>query len=320
MENLQKAINSTQEKDAIDFKQAIQTELASRLHAAIVSRKDGIAKTVSVSAEETNIEPSEEVSEANTVAPSAPVAGGKVGIHGSERSNSGAGEVIDPLVDELKCEIESVFAVKDGEKQVTAKDDDISLDPNFEKEFYIKEMEYNGHKVVLKQVGLGLSKPVRVYVDDKRWEFFPGPESALKASKSYIDDMVNSKNESLVSKDNEITERVELDGRGRLYLSTESRLEQARKLRELKSQPTNKTTFSEEEQDTLPLTNKQIMVSVNMKNGKFVMGEEEMTDKQKEYRKFFVSAMKKHGASSPTEMSDAKKKQFFNYVKTNWKG
>jgi hypothetical protein len=50
------------------------------------------------------------------------------------------------------------------------------------------------------------------------------------------------------------------------------------------------------------------------------MGEEEMTDKQKEYRKFFVSAMKKHGASSPTEMSDAKKKQFFNYVKTNWKG
>jgi len=60
--------------------------------------------------------------------------------------------------------------------------------------------------------------------------------------------------------------------------------------------------------------------AVNMKNGKFVMGEEELTDKQRKYREFFSAALKKHGASSPTELTGEKRKQFFNYVKANWKG
>ena len=43
-------------------------------------------------------------------------------------------------------------------------------------------------------------------------------------------------------------------------------------------------------------------------------------DKDKEYEKFFQSALKKFGVSSPAELEDEKKKEFFNYVEKNWKG
>lgn len=358
MENLQKAIEATKEKNAIDFKEVISAELASRLYNAINTKKESISKTVTADSEAVASEESatEEtsVTEANVIAPSAPVAGGKVGIPGSERANAGVGEVQDPLEDELKAEVENAFGLKGDTNKLTAKDDDISLDPNFEKEFYIKEMDYNGHKVTLKQIGLGLSKPVRVYVDDKRWEFFPGPEAAIKASKSYIDGM--SKSESVEASDSVITEKVELDARTRLYRSTVSRLEQARKLRETKSnlgenndekykglyddgsgkgavipKPLNLSTPEEivktiskqvaaREMKESVMSTKQIMDAIVMKDGKYVMGEEELTDKQKSYRKFFDKALSRHGVSSPAELKGDKKKQFFNYVKANWKG
>lgn len=50
------------------------------------------------------------------------------------------------------------------------------------------------------------------------------------------------------------------------------------------------------------------------------LDEEELSKKQKEYRAFFDKALKKFGASSPAKMDDAKKKEFFSYVKANWKG
>ena len=321
MENLQKAIDATKEKNAIDFKEVIAAELASRLYTAINTKKESISKTVTVSGEEVPLEePAAEeapVTEANVIAPSAPVAGGKVGIPGSERGNAGVGEVPDPLA-ELRAEIKNAFegmgsvSAPDAPKakiptagSAASQDGQTDLDPNFEKEFYIKEMDYKGHKVVLKQVGLGLSKPIRVYVDDKRWEFFPGPESALKNVKSYIDEMIEKQKESVEStttESYELDERVDLDARTKLFKGTVTRLENARKIRETR------------------LTTKEILDSVNMKNGKFIMGEEELTPKQKEYRKFFASALKKHGASSPAEMDDNKKKKFFDYVKANWKG
>jgi len=37
------------------------------------------------------------------------------------------------------------------------------------------------------------------------------------------------------------------------------------------------------------------------------------------YEKFFQSAMKKFGISSPDELEDDKKKDFFNYVDKNYK-
>lgn len=359
MENLQKAIDATKEKNPTGFKEVVSAELASRLYAAINTKKESISKTVTAGSEENSSEQSEPepaVSEANMVAPSAPVSGGKVGIPGSERGNAGVGEVPDPLEDELKDEVENAFSLKGDTSKLTAKDDDISLDPNFEKEFYMKEMDYKGHKVVLKQIGLGLSKPVRVYVDDKRWEFFPGPEAAIKSARSYVDSL-DGKVESVENSSPTITERVEMDARTRLFKTTVNRLEQARKLRETKQnrlKENNNEKFNglyddgsgrgamipkpldlsspEEIAKTLTrqiqqkevkessITSKEIMDAINMKAGKYVMGEEELTDKQKSYRKFFAGALKKHGVSSPTELTGDKKKQFFSYVKANWKG
>lgn len=73
-----------------------------------------------------------------------------------------------------------------------ANKDDVSLDPNFEKEFFYKSYNYKGQNVIVKQVGTGFGKPVRVYINDRRWEFFPGPKTAEKATKEYIDSMVKA--------------------------------------------------------------------------------------------------------------------------------
>jgi hypothetical protein len=46
---------------------------------------------------------------------------------------------------------------------------------------------------------------------------------------------------------------------------------------------------------------------------------EETGDKE-EYQKFFNAALKKFGVSSPDELDDDKKKEFYNYVDANWEG
>ena len=43
-------------------------------------------------------------------------------------------------------------------------------------------------------------------------------------------------------------------------------------------------------------------------------------DRDEEYEKFFQSALKKFGVSSPSELKGDKKKEFFDYVDKNWKG
>jgi DNA anti-recombination protein RmuC len=45
----------------------------------------------------------------------------------------------------------------------------------------------------------------------------------------------------------------------------------------------------------------------------------EKSIKEGEYEAFFQSAMKKFGISSPDELDDDKKKEFFNYVDKNYK-
>ena len=53
----------------------------------------------------------------------------------------------------------------------------------------------------------------------------------------------------------------------------------------------------------------------------YSIGEEtkESTIKEGDYEAFFQSAMKKFGISSPDELEDDKKKEFFNYVDKNYK-
>jgi len=40
---------------------------------------------------------------------------------------------------------------------------------------------------------------------------------------------------------------------------------------------------------------------------------------KEEYQKFFNEKLKKFGVSSPAELSDDKKKEFFNEIKKEWK-
>ncbi len=42
--------------------------------------------------------------------------------------------------------------------------------------------------------------------------------------------------------------------------------------------------------------------------------------KKEEYKKFFDAALEKFGASSPADLDDEKKKEFFNYIDKEWSG
>jgi hypothetical protein len=46
----------------------------------------------------------------------------------------------------------------------------------------------------------------------------------------------------------------------------------------------------------------------------------EVAGDKEEYQKFFDAALKKYGISSPDELDDEKKKDFYNYIDANWKG
>ena len=50
-----------------------------------------------------------------------------------------------------------------------------------------------------------------------------------------------------------------------------------------------------------------------------VEGKAKPAIKEGDYEEFFQAAMKKFGVSSPDELDDAKKKEFFNYVDKNYK-
>ena len=46
----------------------------------------------------------------------------------------------------------------------------------------------------------------------------------------------------------------------------------------------------------------------------------EDTGDKEEYQKFFNAALKKYGVSSPDDLDDEKKKEFYDYVDAGWKG
>lgn len=164
--------------------------------------------------------------------------------------------------------------------------------------------------------------------------------------------------DSYESDGEDIQEKVDIDGRTRAYRNTVMRLEQARKFRNDKGTEMQENKFGglyddgsgkgafipapvdfnfqeamriveryrslREKKKTLFGSHKDKMEDLNaavaMKNGKFSLGEAEMSPKQKEYRKFFAKALKKFGEDSPADMSDAEKKKFFDWLKDNWKG
>jgi len=73
-----------------------------------------------------------------------------------------------------------------SQAELTPDSAEIALDPRLEKEIWIDSFEINGKLVVIKSLGLGVTKPVVVYIDDKRWEVFPGPKIAKKEARRHI--------------------------------------------------------------------------------------------------------------------------------------
>lgn len=143
-----------------------------------------------------------------------------------------------------------------------------------------------------------------------------------------------------------INEKVDIDGRTRAYRQTVMRLENARKLREQRkggSVKENKFngiyndgtgrgaimpdpvdfTFHEAMKmvdNYKKLREKKKTLMNNMKKEDVETQEEELSAEQKKYRDFFEKALRKFGATSPAKMSDDEKKKFFDYVDKNWKG
>ena len=86
-----------------------------------------------------------------------------------------------------------------AEAEVTPDSPEIALDPTLEKEIFIDSFDIQGKNVVIKSLGLGATKPVVVYVDDKRWEVFPGPKVAKREVRRYIKRGNGIKKESIDS-------------------------------------------------------------------------------------------------------------------------
>ena len=80
----------------------------------------------------------------------------------------------------------SLTEIKKDELLVGTPDDTV-LDPEFSKEYYLKSFHVGENRVVIKTIGIGKNRPVSVYINDKRWELFPGPDGAKKEAKSFIE-------------------------------------------------------------------------------------------------------------------------------------
>lgn len=226
------------------------------------------------------------------------------------------------------------------------KQPDDGLNPTLDKEFLMKTFQHNGKIVELKQIGLGLSRPIRVYIDGSRWNFFPGLESAAKMAKEYIDMTSGMNRESVEPVAEPISEKVDLDGRTRLVRDTMSRLENYRKARMEKMKKmqeeeetgkkkydglyddgSGKGAYVPEPHNTgapiHPYFKKSVSEGIidefkkmfKKENMNFVEGDKE------EYQRFFKAAMKRFGISNPGDLkTDADKKKFFDYIKKNYKG
>jgi len=158
---LKSVIETLIKKEAPKFKSLIQKELASRIHTKVEELKKALSGEIVTGVADKKAEPVA-LPENLPGAPSAPPVTAPI--------NAGDMKIVPTAAGSAK--------------------DDMSLDPNFEKEFYHSTEKYKGQDILIKQLGTGFGKPVRVYVNGRRWEFFPGPKAAVKATRDYIDGML----------------------------------------------------------------------------------------------------------------------------------
>jgi len=159
---LKSVIETLIKKETPKFKSLIQKELSNRIHSKIEELKKALSSSALGEPEEKEEDKPVALPENLPGAPSAP-----------------------PVTSPLKAGDLRIVPTAAG-----AAKDDISLDPNFEKEFYHANEKYKNQEILIKQLGTGFGKPVRVYINGRRWEFFPGPKAAMKAAKTYIDGLM----------------------------------------------------------------------------------------------------------------------------------
>jgi hypothetical protein len=79
-----------------------------------------------------------------------------------------------------------MFEEEEDASAVQNTTDDPTLDPGMEREYFLKSFEVGDVLVTIKTIGVGKNKPVSVYLDDQRWEMFPGPIKAEEEATEFI--------------------------------------------------------------------------------------------------------------------------------------
>ena len=127
------------------------------------------------------------------------------------------------------------------------------------------------------------------------------------------------------NKENNQRYQVEIDGRTKGYREALARVEMYKKMREASKKDKSKTLFgaqkeSVEEIERLAESVEPVVeAGAVMVNGKFSMTEADLSPAQKKYRKFFKKTLDKFDAESPADLDDTKKKEFFSFIKKNYK-
>jgi hypothetical protein len=182
-QSINSVIEALVKKEASVFRKMIMRELATRIH----TKLEGLKKTLS---SELLANAQDEVNEDMPIAPSGPP------MSSPMTKNPMTPGVVPtdamPQKEPIPFKLPKVKASELRIVPTTAGSvrDDATLDPAVEKEFFLRSENYKNQEITIKQVGTGLGKPVRVYINGRRWEFFPGPKVAMSATKEYVDQLV----------------------------------------------------------------------------------------------------------------------------------
>ena len=93
------------------------------------------------------------------------------------------------ILDKKSNDALSYYTITEAEGEedlIIGSPDDTVLDPTYDKEYFLKSFDVGENRVVIKTIGIGRNKPVSIYINDARWELFPGPIYGEKEVKKFI--------------------------------------------------------------------------------------------------------------------------------------
>ncbi len=95
-------------------------------------------------------------------------------------------ESINEILMNKASEAMKIAEFKAGKSMMIEQDEDPALDPELDREFFLKSIEEKDSTITIKTLGVGKNKPVSVYINDARWEMFPGPVRAEEEAIKFI--------------------------------------------------------------------------------------------------------------------------------------